>query len=249
MSAHRLAPLAACLGAFVALAGASSAGAGTTGLTIRIVNQTGDVLGNGAAGTVFGSFSVTPPTTLTTTSPGNTGTAVAALDSQGRFLGGIGYGPQDLPFEIQASGDPQDAFGVFCFSQNQLWTCSVQNATSTTPWVVNLRAKASDSTPPALRVRAPASLTVESLRETGLRVGVRSNEPGRARIELIARRGARHAAAARTLRWAGRNYPVALRLDAAGRRAVQVFDVYRLRVRVGDRAGNLRTVERRVVVR
>jgi hypothetical protein len=249
MSAHRLAPLAACLGALVALAGASSAGAGTTGLTIRIVNQTGDVLGNGAAGTVFGSFSVTPPITLTTTSPGNTGTAVAALDSQGRFLGAIQYGPQSVPFDIQADGGPQDPFGVNCTSQNQLWTCSVQNATTTTPWVVNLRANASDRTPPALRVRAPASLTVESLREAGLRVGVRSNEPGRARIKLIARGGARHAAAARTLRWAGRNYPVALRLNAAGRRAVQVFDVYKLRIRVGDRAGNHRTVQRRIVIR
>jgi hypothetical protein len=248
MSAHRLAPLAACLGAFVALAGASPAGAGTT-QNIRIINQTGDVLGNGFTVTIFGSFSVTPPTTLTTTSPGNTGTAVAANDSQGRFLGSIEYGPQSVPLIIGADGGPQDPFGVNCTSDNHLWTCSVQNATATTPWVVNLRAKANDRTPPAVRVRAPASLTVESLREAGLRVGVRSNEPGRAVIKLIARGGARHAAAARTLRWAGRNYPVALRLNAAGRRAVQIFDVYTLRIRVGDRAGNRRTVQRRIVIR
>jgi hypothetical protein len=248
MSAHRPAPLA-CLGVLVALAAASPAVAGTSGRTIRIVNQTGDTLSNGSAGTDLGTWSVTPPPMLTTTSPGNVGTAVAAPDSQGRFLGGIAYGPQDLPFTIEADTGPQDPFGVTCTTQNQLWTCSVQNSTTTTPWVVNLSAKANDRTPPALRVRAPASLTVESLREAGLRVGVRSNEPGRARIELIARGSARHAVAARTLRWGGRNYPVALRLNAAGRRAVQLFDVYTLRIRVGDRAGNRRTVQRRIVIR
>ena len=248
MSAHRLAPLSACLGAFVALAGASPAGAGTT-QSIRIVNQTGEVLGNGSPFTVFGTFSVTPPTTLTTTSPGNTGTAVTASDSQGRFLGRIEYGPQAVPLIIGADGGPQDPFGVNCTSQNQLWTCSVQNATPTTPWVVNLRAEANDRTPPAVQVRAPASLTVESLREAGLPVGVRSNEPGRAVIKLIARGSARHAAAARTLQWAGRNYPVALRLNAAGRRGAQIFDVYTLRIRVGDRAGNRRTLQRRIVIR
>jgi hypothetical protein len=248
MSAHRLAALAACLGAFVALAGASPAGAGTT-QSIRIVNQTGDVLGNGSTVTAFGSFSVKPPTTLTTTSPGNTGTAVAANDSEGRFWGSIEYGLQSLPFIIGADGSPQTPFGVNCTSDNQLWTCSVQNGTSTTPWVVNLRAKANDRTPPAVQVRAPASLTVESLREDGLRVRVRSNEPGRAMIKLIARGSARHAAAARTLRWAGRNYPVALRLNAAGRRAAQIFDLYTLRIRVSDRAGNSRIVQRRIGVR
>ena len=247
-SAHRLAPLAVCLGAFVALAGASPAGAGTT-QSIRIVNQTGDVLGNGSFSTVFGSFSATPPTTLTTTSPRDTGTAVAASDGQGRFWGRIEYGPQSVPFTIVASGDPQDPFGVTCTSHNQFWTCSVQNATATTPWVANLRAKSNDRTPPAVQVRAPASLTVESLRENGLRVGVRSNEPGRAVVKLIAHGSARHAAAARTLRWGGRNYPMALRLNAAGRRAVQIFDVYTLRIRVGDRAGNRRTVERRIGIR
>ena len=249
MSAHRLAPLAGCPGALVALAAASPAVAGTTRQSIRIVNQTGDVLGNGSALTVFGTLSVTPPTMLTTTSPGNTGTAVAAPDSQGRFLGRIEYGPQSVPLIIGADGGPQDPFGVNCTSQNQLWTCSVQNATPTTPWVVNLRAEANDRTPPALRVRAPASLAQESLREAGLPVGVRSDEPGRARIELIGRRGARHAAVARTLRWAGRAYPVTLRLNAAGRRAVQVFDVYTLRIRVSDHAGNRRTVQRRIVIR
>jgi hypothetical protein len=248
MSALRLAPLMACLGVLVALAAASPAGAGTTGLTIRIVNQTGDVVGNGAAGTVFGRWSVTPPPTLTTTGAGSVGKAVAAPDSEG-FLGGIGYGPPDLPFTITADGGPQDPFGVACFTTNPLWTCSVQNATTTTPWVVNLRARSNDGRPPALRVRAPASLAQETLREAGLPVVLRSNEPGRARIELIARRGARHAAVARTLRWAGRAYPVTLRLNAAGRRAVQVFDVYTLRIRVKDRAGNRTTVARRVVIR
>jgi hypothetical protein len=249
MSAHRLAPLAACLGMLVALASASPAVAGTPGGTIRIVNQTGDVLGNGSSATVFGIWSVTPPPTLTTTSPGNVGTAVAASDSQGRFLGSIVYGPDNLQLVIQADTGPQDPFGVNCSSQNQYWTCSVENATSATPWVVNLLAKSNDRTRPAVRVRAPSSLAEESLRESGLPVVVRSNEPGRARIKLIARRGARHAAVARTLRWAGRGYSVKLRLNRAGRRAVQMFDVYTLRVAVADRAGNWRTVNRRVVIR
>jgi hypothetical protein len=181
--------------------------------------------------------------------PGQRRNRCRRTDSEGRFLGGIGYGPQYLPFTIEADTGPQDPFGVTCSTKNQFWTCSVQNATTTTPWVVNLRAKSSDRTPPALRVRAPASLAQESLREAGLPVVLRSNEPGRARIELIARRGARHAAVARTLRWAGRDYPVTLRLNAAGRRAVQVFDVYTLRIRVSDHAGNRRIVQRRIVIR
>lgn len=245
MAAHRLAPLVG----LVALAAASPAVAGTTGLTIRIVNQTGGVLADGSTGTVFGTWSVTPPPTLTTTKPGNVGTAVAALDNEGRFLGGIGYGPDDLPLTIEADTGPQDPFRATCSTKNPYWTCSVQNATTTTPSVVYVRARSNDRTPPALRVRAPASLAQESLREAGLPVVLRSNEPGRARIALIARRGARHAAVARTLRWAGRDYPVTLRLNAAGRRAVQVFDVYKLRIRVSDRAGNRRTVQRRILIR
>jgi hypothetical protein len=249
MSGQRLAALAACLGVLVALGAASSAVAGTPGRTIRIINQTGDVLGNGASGTDLGTWSVTPPPTLTTTSPGNVGTAVAATDSSGQFLGGIAYGPDNLQLSIHADTGPQDPFGVICWSDNQLWTCSVKNATSTTPWVVNLLAKSNDRARPAVRVRAPSRLAEESLRKRGLPVVVRSNEPGRARIKLIARRGARHAAVARTLRRGGRDYPVTLRLNRAGRRAVQVFDVYKLRVAVADRAGNRRTVNRRVVVR
>ena len=248
MSAHRLAPLA-CVGVLVALAAAAPAVAGTTGRTIRIVNQTGGVLADGSAGTVFGTWSATPPPMLTKTGPGNVGTAVAAPDSEGRFLGGIRYGPDANPLNIEADTGPQDPFRATCSTRSPYWTCSVQNATTTTPWVVNVSARSNDRTPPALRVRAPASLAQESLREAGLPVVLRSNEPGRARIELIAGRGARHAAVARTLRWAGRNYPVTLRLNAAGRRAVQIFDTYTLRIRVSDRAGNRRTVQRRIVIR
>ena len=248
MSAHRLAPLAAGLGVLVALAAASPAVAGTPGRTIRIINQTEDVLGNGSPFTGFGTFSVTPPPTLTTTSPGNVGTAVAATDSQGRFLGDR-YGPDSRSADHRGGRRPPGPIRGELHLAESVWTCSVKNATSTTPWVVNLLAEANDRTPPAVRVRAPASLAEESLRKPGLPVGVRSNEPGRARIKLIAR-------AARAMRrspercgGAGRDYRVKLRLNAAGRRAVQIFDVYTLRIRVGDRAGNRRTVQRRIVIR
>jgi hypothetical protein len=252
MPAHRLAPLAACIGTLVALVAVSPAVAGTTGQTIRIVNQTGDVLPNGSASTLngLGTWTVTPPPTLTTSSPGNTGTAVATLDS-GQFIGNIAYGPDNIRLQliIGATAQPGSPFGVSCSTLNALWACSVQNATSTTPWVVNFLPRSNDRTPPAVQVRAPLSLAEETLREDGLRVDLRSNEPGRARIELIARRGARHAVVAQTLRWGGRDYPVTLRLNAAGRRAVQIFDVYTLRVAVADSAGNRRTLERRVIIR
>ena len=102
---------------------------------------------------------------------------------------------------------------------------------------------------PVLRVRAPLSAVEESVRESGVRVHVRSNEPARARVELIARGGARHAVASRQLTWAGRDYPIRLRLTRAGLRALDPFDLYTLRIRVTDRAGNRTTVARRVVIR
>jgi hypothetical protein len=114
---------------------------------------------------------------------------------------------------------------------------------------VTFRPTATDRDRPLLRVRAPMRAAAESVRENGLRVHVRSNEPARARVALIAPGGARHALLSRDLRRAGRRYPLRLHLGRAGRRAIDRFDVYKLRTRVTDRAGNRTTVSRRVVIR
>jgi hypothetical protein len=114
---------------------------------------------------------------------------------------------------------------------------------------VTFAAVSGDTTAPVTQVRAPSSVTEESVRESGVPVDVRSNEVSRVSAELIARGGARRAALTRDLRFAGREYPLRLRLSRAGLRALEVFDAYTLRIRVSDHAGNRRTVQRRVVIR
>jgi hypothetical protein len=98
-------------------------------------------------------------------------------------------------------------------------------------------------------VQVAPSLVEESVRAAGVPVVVRSNEPARARVELIAQNGARHGLLARALKWGGRAYPLTLRLNRAGLRALDVGKLYRLRVRVTDRHGNPRTIERPILIR
>jgi hypothetical protein len=66
---------------------------------------------------------------------------------------------------------------------------------------------------------------------------------------LISQGGARHALLTRTPKWGNRDYPLMLRLNRAGLRALDVGKAYRLRVRVTDRNGNRRRIERRVAIR
>jgi hypothetical protein len=88
------------------------------------------------------------------------------------------------------------------------------------------------------------------VRAAGVPVVVRSNEPARARVELLAQDGARHALLVRTLKWGNRDYPLMLRLNRAGLRALDVGNLYRLRVQVTDRKGNrAQTIERRILIR
>jgi hypothetical protein len=125
----------------------------------------------------------------------------------------------------------------------------MQNATKSTPWIVTWSPVSSDTTPPAVQVRVAPSLVEESVRAAGVPVVVRSNEPARARVELLAQNGARHGRLTRTLKWANRDYPLMLRLNRAGRRALDVGKAYTLRVRVTDKAGNrAQTIERRLVI-
>jgi hypothetical protein len=125
----------------------------------------------------------------------------------------------------------------------------VQTATSTTPWIVTFSPVSSDTTPPAVQVQVAPSLVEESVRAAGVPVVVRSNEPARARVELLAASGARHGLLVRTLEWGNREYPLKVRLNRAGLRALDVGRLYRLRVRVTDYAGNQTTVERRIFIR
>jgi hypothetical protein len=124
----------------------------------------------------------------------------------------------------------------------------MQNATATTPWIVTFLMRSGDAQPPAVQVRVPRRIADESARKTGLPVVVRSNKPARARAMLISKDGDRHALAKRRLVWANRGYRLTLRLSQAGRRPLDVGDHYKLRVRVTDRAGNRRTVKRRIVI-
>ena len=72
----------------------------------------------------------------------------------------------------------------------------------------------------------------------------------RARVELLAQNGARQGLLVRTLKWGNRDYPLLLRLNRAGLRALDVGKAYRLRVQVTDRKGNrAQTIERRIFIR
>jgi hypothetical protein len=94
------------------------------------------------------------------------------------------------------------------------------------------------------------SLVEESVRAAGVPVVVRSNEPARARVELLAQSGARHGLLARTLKWGNRPYPLMLKLNRAGLRALDVGKAYRLRVQVTDRQGNrAQPIERSIIIR
>jgi hypothetical protein len=150
---------------------------------------------------------------------------------------------------FSAYADSSTPFKVNCYSGNPRLTCQMQNATATTPWIATFLMRTSDTTAPAVQVRVAPSLVEESVRAAGVPVVVRSNEPARARVELIAQGGARHALLTRTLSWGNRDYPLTLGLNRAGLRALDVGKVYTLRVRVTDRNGNRSTVERRFVIR
>jgi hypothetical protein len=92
LSAQRLALVALCVVAGVALAASSSAAAAPPGLTVKVVNQTGYSLPNDTTAPMFGSWATQPP-------PGplaNNASAeyVAQLASGNPSFGGnIGYGP------------------------------------------------------------------------------------------------------------------------------------------------------------
>jgi hypothetical protein len=128
-------------------------------------------------------------------------------------------------------------------------TCNGQSATKTSPWIATFSPVSSDRTPPAVRVRVAPSLLEESVRTAGVPLVVRSNEPARARVELIAQNNARHGLLARTLKWGNRPYPLMVRLNRAGLHALDVGKLDRLRVQVTDRNGNRSTVERRIFIR
>jgi hypothetical protein len=233
----------------VAPVASSAAEAAAPGLTIQAVNETIYNLQTDLQGApAFGSWAVQPP-------PGPplpvkaTAMWVAQPDSNGTFMASENYG-EEVGVGFTAYGDKSTPFEVRCYSRNPRLTCQIQSATATSPWIATFAMSSADGTPPLVQVRVASSLVEESLRATGVPVLVRSNEPARARVELIAQNNARHGLLARTLRWGNRGYPLMLRLSRVGLRALDVGSLYRLRVRVTDRIGNRApTIERRILIR
>jgi hypothetical protein len=177
-----------------------------------------------------------------------TATWVAQRDSDGGFYANEPYG-EDAAGTFQASARGTTPLRVICGTKGAL-TCQMRNATATTPWIVTFRLVGDDSTPPAVQVQVAPSLLEEPVRAAGVPVVVRSNEPARAQVELLAQNGARHGLLTRTLKWGNRDYPLTLRLNRVGLRALDVGKLYKLRVRVTDRKGNrAQTIERRIVIR
>ena len=247
LSAQRLALVAFCGVAGVALVASSSAGADTPGqqFPIQVVNNTKSSLPCCAVQLAAGGWAVQPQGT--SLAAGKTDEWVAQLDDGGLFAGRVDYGAASqeppgfvvtpLPFTVQCE---------WAASVN----CQVQNPTATTPWTVTFTPVSGDATPPVVQVQVARSLVEESVRAAGVPVVVRSNEPARARVELLAQSGARHGLLARTLRWGNRAYPLMVRLNRAGLRALDVGKLYRLRVQVTDRNGNrAQTIERRIFIR
>jgi hypothetical protein len=254
LSAHRAALVALCVCAGVALAASSAvvaaAVASPPGLTVQVFNQTGSSLANDTGAPLFGSWAA--PTPAGPLANGASAEYVAQLATGNPSFGGeIDYGPDDRSLVLTVNGyaDPSTPFNATCYTDNKLFTCTMQNATKTTPWIATWSPVSGDTTPPAVQVRVAPSLVEESVRAEGVPVVVRSNEPARARVELLAKNGARHALLTRTLKWGNRDYPLMLRLNRAGLRALDVGKPYRLRVRVTDRHGNPRTIERHIAIR
>jgi hypothetical protein len=248
LSVHRLALLAFCGVAGVSLVASSSAGADTPGqkFPIQVVNNTKSSLPCCAVQLGAGRWAVQPQGT--SLAAGGTDGWVAQLDDDGFFSARVDYGAEDQGPGFLGGGDVP--FSVMCESEYPSVTCQVQNPTKTTPWTVTFTPWRDDSTPPVVQVRVAPSLVGESVRAAGVPVVVRSNEPARARVELIAQNGARHGLLVRKLKWGNRDYPLMLRLNRAGLRALDVGKLYRLRVQVTDYAGNrAQTIERRIAIR
>jgi hypothetical protein len=250
--------VAVCALAGAGLAAAPPAFAGGDTVTFQVTNNSGIMSPLTAVPSASGgSFS---PSSSQQLPPGGTQQWVAsdAGTPAGDFLGEVNWfqpGASVETFGISLSwldGDARFQFfcGVAAPAAGQ-WTCVVdqQPAINGAIGKVTFKPIATDRDRPVLRVRAPSSAVEGSVRESGLQVHVRSNEPARARVALIARGGARDAVLSRDLRRAGRSYPLRLRLGRAARRAIDPLDVYKLRTRVADRAGNRTTVSRRVVIR
>jgi hypothetical protein len=259
MSSPRPVLVAVCALAGAGLAAASPAFAGGQTVTVQVTNNSGITSPLTAVPTASGGSWA--PSSSQQLAPGGTQQWVAsdAGTPAGDFLGEVQWyqpGASVGSFAISMSWiDGYGRFQFFCgvgAPAAGTWTFRVDQQPSIyggPPGAVTFTPIATDRDRPALRVRAPSSAVAESVRERGLQVHVRSNEPARARVELIARGGARHAVLSRDLRRAGRSYPLRLRLGRTGRRAIDPFDVYKLRTRVTDRAGNRTTVSRRVVIR
>jgi hypothetical protein len=239
------------------LAAAPPAFAGGQTVTVQVTNDSGITSPLTAVPTASGgSFS---PSSTQQLAPGGTQQWVAsdAGTPAGDFLGEVQWFQQGASVDSFAFSlswiDGYGRFQFFCGVGPPAgdFTCVVDQQPVINGAVGKVRFTpiATDRDRPVLRVRAPSSVVEESVRESGLRVHVRSNEPARARVELIARGGARHALLSRDLPKAGRSYPLRLRLSRAGRRALDPLDVYTLKTRVTDRAGNRTTVSRRVVIR
>jgi hypothetical protein len=180
------------------------------------------------------------------------GTSDIWVAAPGVFAANVDYGSanQGPGFQAQTDMPPYESnFRVICDAGGQV-TCQVQKPNTTMPWTVTFGPVSDDATPPAVQVQAAPILVEESVRAAGVPVVVRSNEPARARVELLAQDGARHALLVRTLKWGNRDYPLMLRLNRAGLRALDVGNLYRLRVQVTDRKGNrAQTIERRILIR
>jgi hypothetical protein len=247
LSAQRLALLAVCVGAGVALVASSSADADTPQqkVPIQVVNNTKSSLPCCAVQLAAGRWAVQPQGT--SLAAGATDGWVAQLDDDAFFAARVDYGAAGQGPGFVGGGDVP--FSVTCESEYPSVTCQVQNPSKTTPWTVTFTPWSDDATPPVVQVRVAPSLVEESVRAAGVPVVVRSNEPARARVELIARSNARHGLLARTLKWGNRDYPLMVRLNRAGLRALDVGKVYRLRVQVTDLHGNRSTVERRIFIR
>lgn len=252
--------LAVCAVAGAGLAAASPAFAGGADTaTVQVTNKSGITSPLTAIPTSdAGSFA---PSSRQTLAPGGTQQWVASDDGgagNGVFQGEVYWwqpGASQASFAISMYWIDGDArFQFFCGVLPQAagkWYCLInqQPVMGVSAGAVTFLPVPTDRDRPVLRVRAPLSAVEESVRESGVQVHVRSNEPARARVQLIARGGARHAVASRQLTWAGRDYPIRLRLTRPGLRALDPFDVYTLRIRATDRAGNRTTVARRVVIR
>jgi hypothetical protein len=248
LSGYRLALLAFCGVGGVALVASSSAGADTPGerFPIQVVNNTKSSLPCCAVQLEAGRWAVVPQGT--SLAAGATDGWVAQLNDDELFAARVDYGAAYQGPGFVGGGEIP--FSVTCESEYPSVTCQVQNPTKTTPWTVTFTPWRDDATAPVVQVRVARSLVEESVRAAGVPVVVRSNEPARARVELIAQNGARHGLLARTLKWDNRDYPLMVRLNRAGLRVLDVGRLYRLRVWVTDYAGNrARPIERRIFIR